>query len=48
MPKVKKERVGAAKRKQTAVSTQVRQSITFNKDFGQHILKVGLVTCVIL
>lgn len=43
MPKVKKERQGAAKRKESAVSTQVRQSITFNKDFGQHILKNPMV-----
>ena len=54
MPKVQKERAGAAQRKtapnaragaaqrKSANATQaVRQSITFNKDFGQHILRVS-------
>jgi hypothetical protein len=41
MPKVKKERQGAALRKGNNSTQQaVRQSITFNKDFGQHILRV--------
>ena len=51
MPKVVKERNAAAQRKAPGPSaaqrkaanttTAVRQSITFNKDFGQHILRVG-------
>ena len=41
MPKVKKERQAAAQRKGASSTQQaVRQSITFNKDFGQHILRV--------
>jgi len=44
MPKVKKERQGAAARKGNSATQQaVRQSITFNKDFGQHILRNPMV-----
>ncbi|KAL5260692.1 hypothetical protein ACHWQZ_G010744 [Mnemiopsis leidyi] len=44
MPKVKRERQGAAQRKgQSSTQQAVRQSITFNKDFGQHILRNPMV-----
>lgn len=43
MPKVQKERQAAAQRKGKTTQQAVRQSITFNKDFGQHILRNPMV-----
>ena len=46
MPKVQKERQAAAQRKGKTTQQAVRQSITFNKDFGQHILRVTPQLCL--
>ena len=46
MPKEKKgrqvgERINPLQAKKEKATAAVRQSITFNKDFGQHILRVS-------
>ena len=39
MPKVKKERRAKTQRKTSATVGKIQQTISFNKDFGQHILR---------